>query len=126
MGVSFSGKGNFDKTVDFMHRMKDAKYLSRLDKYGKIGVSELEKATPRRTGLTAASWNYEITKDHNGYNIYWTNSNLAEEGMPVVLLLQYGHGTANGGYVQGIDFINPALKPVFEAIADQAWKEMTK
>lgn len=122
--LRFESQGDFDKTERFLKGMKDKKYLSMLNKYGEIGVSALSHATPRDTGKTADSWNYEITSGPEGDVIYWTNSN-ENKGEIIAILLQYGHGTRNGGYVVPTDYINPAMKDVFEEIANDAWKEVT-
>lgn len=124
MGVSFRHKGDFKKTTMYMTNMKSAKFLKKLNEYGKLGVEALKQATPKKTGLTAESWSYEIEKQDGRYNIYWTNSNMAREQIAIALLIQYGHLTGNGYYVQGVDYINPALKPVFDKIAKDAWKEV--
>ena len=126
MGIKVRHKGNFDKTTKWLMNAKERKFNDILDKYGKLGVEALAAATPKDTGLTAASWNYEIHYSNNKFTIVWTNDNMAERGMPVALLIQYGHGTKNGGYVQGIDYINPALTPIFDKLANDAWKEVTK
>lgn len=118
-------KGDFAKTERFLQRAKKTHILSILDAYGQMGVDALRDATPFDTGTTAASWGYEIEYTRNGYSITWTNSNV-QDGVPIAILLQYGHGTRNGGYVQGRDYINPALAPIFDKIAEEAWKEVTK
>jgi hypothetical protein len=96
-----------------------------LKKYGEEGVKALRDATPKDSGETADSWGYEITKDGRGYVITWTNSKK-NKGVPIAIILQYGHGTGTGGYVEGRDYINPATRPIFDAIAEEAWKEVTK
>lgn len=118
-------KGNFNKTERFLQRARKTDILSILDRYGQMGVEALRNATPFDTGMTAASWGYEIEYARRGYSITWTNSNV-QDGVPIAILLQYGHGTRNGGYVQGRDYINPALAPIFDAIAEEAWKEVAK
>lgn len=122
--ITFEHKGNFEKTTSFLKRAKEAEFLNRLDQVAKRGVIALAAATPVDSGETAASWDYEIVKTRSGANIYWTNSNL-KNGVPVAILVQYGHA-ANGVYVRGNDFINPAMVPVFEDIANEAWREVTK
>lgn len=117
-------KGSTRKTESFLRRNKKIK-LSSLDKYGQMGVEALSAATPVRTGLTAASWSYEIKPTATGYSIVWKNSNVVD-GYPIAIILQYGHGTRNGGYVQGIDYINPAIQQIFKQIADDAFLEVTK
>lgn len=116
--------GSFKKTESFLKRNKQLKFSS-LDKYGKEGVQALAAATPVNTGLTAASWYYEIERKEGSTSIVWKNSNIVD-GTPIAVILQYGHATRNGGYVQGTDYINTALRPIFEKIADSAWKEVTK
>lgn len=126
MGISIKQKGSFSKIETFLTRMRHPFYYSKLHKYGKMGVEALAAATPRDTGLTAESWSYEIVNEGSRIKIIWTNSNLSEPGMPVAVLIQYGHATRNGGYVEGIDYINPALKPIFDELADSLWKEVIK
>lgn len=116
--------GNFNKTEKFLKKMSKTDFLTHLDKYGREGVRALSSATPMDTGLTANSWDYEIHSTRDTVTIYWTNSNI-QSGVPIAVILQYGHATGTGGYVRGIDYINPALKPVFEKIANEAWKEVT-
>lgn len=122
--ITVSVTGSFNKTNKYLDKLKNINSLPNFDKYGKMGVEALSLATPRRTGVTAASWSYKITQNKDSVVIEWRNSNTTDSGIPIVVLLQYGHGTANGGYVQGIDFINPALKPVFEEILKDAWEEV--
>ena len=100
-------------------------FKDKLEKYGEEGVAALQSSTPKRTGLTANSWRYEIVEDDNSISIIWNNDNL-HDGVPVAVLLEYGHATKNGGFVQGIDYINPVMKPIFEKIANEAWKEVCK
>ena len=123
--ITFKQKGNFSKTTSFLKKAKDADYLKILDEYGKRGVAALSSATPVDTGKTAASWDYEIRRTNRGANIYWTNSNMNDK-VCIAVILQYGHGTGTGGYVAGVDYINPAMRPIFEEIADSAWREVTK
>ena len=123
MNVTVTQKGDFSKTEKFLAHAKDPDFLDKLDKYGRMGVNALRQATPKDTGKTADSWDYIIRKTTNTATIIWTNSNV-NKGVNVALLIQYGHGV-RGGYVQGIDYINPALKPVFDKIAKNAWKEVT-
>ena len=123
MAAVLTYKGDFKKTRNFLKQLQRRSYLSDLDRFGRQGVDALARATPKDTGETAASWRYEIVSDQNGVRIVWCNRHV-HEGANIALLLQYGHGTRNGGYVEGIDYINPALKPVFDRIAEQAWKEV--
>ncbi|MDY6073111.1 MAG: HK97 gp10 family phage protein [Eubacteriales bacterium] len=111
--------GNFIKTTKLLSKKQD-KIMLFLIKYAKLGKKELAAATPFLSGKTASSWDYEIVKDSTGYTIYWTNSNV-NDGEPIALLIQYGHGTRNGAYVKGVDYINPAIKPVYEMMATELW-----
>lgn len=123
--ITIKHRGNFKHTEQFFERVRNGKYLRQFDEYGRQGVNALMAATPVDTGKTAASWYYEIIRNGRGsYSIQWKNSNV-NDGVVVAVLIQYGHGTKNGAYVQGIDYINPALAPVFQKIADDAWKEVT-
>lgn len=123
--LSIEFKGDFSKLNKKMERMKEAVKLSDLDKYGRQGVEALSAATPVDTGLTANSWSYEIERKNDTISIVFKNSNIVD-GYPIAIILQYGHVTGNGGWVEGIDYINPALKPLFEKIAEDAWKEVKK
>jgi hypothetical protein len=121
--ISINHKGNFTKTEQFFRGVVTSDYVRVLEKYAREGVSTLASATPVDSGETANSWDYEIRHYPGGASITWTNSNVVD-GVPVAILLQYGHGTRNGGYVQGRDYINPALKPIFEKIASELWGEV--
>lgn len=121
--ITFKQKGDFSKTLRFLNQNRNVDYTNILKKFGEIGVSALASATPVDTGLTASSWGYEIVKEKNSYAIYWTNSNI-KNGVNIAVILQYGHATRNGGFVQGRDYINPAIQPIFEFIASNAWKEV--
>ena len=123
--VKFTSKGDFSKTRKFLNHLIRADYLNVLEKYGQQGVAALASATPVDSGLTASSWNYEISHDNKTTTITWTNSNM-NKGHDIAILLQYGHGTRNGGYVRGIDYINPAIRSVFEQMANEAWREVTR
>lgn len=122
--IKFKHRGNFKNTERFLKRAKELDIQKILKKYGEEGVKALRDATPERSGETADSWSYEIHKNANGYSIFWTNSNK-NKGIPIAILIQYGHGTGTGGYVQPTDFINPAMKPIFQDLADSAWREVT-
>ena len=125
--IYFRHKGDLKKTTKFFDKITGGKYLdSILNKYGMKGVLALSANTPRDSGTTAASWDYEIQKYSDGnIAIAWTNSNVNDGWFNVAMYLQFGHGTRNGGWVEGIDYINPALRPVFEQLADDAWAEVT-
>lgn len=122
--IRFKHKGDFKHTEHFFKKVRERSYLNALKRYGQAGVKALSSATPVESGATAAAWSYEITQTNGGYSIFWTNSNI-NNGVNIAVILQYGHGTGTGGYVQGIDYINPAIRPIFEQIADEAWKEVT-
>ena len=123
--ITFKHKGNFRKTETFFNRSLKEDYLKILDFYGQRGVEILKKATPTNSGKTAESWNYGIEHGDGTVTIYWTNSN-ENNGVNVAVLLIYGHGLRNGGYVQGHDFVSPAIRPLFEDIANNSWKEVTR
>jgi len=123
--IVFKHKGNFKNTERFLNRSQKPNYVHILEKYAREGVSVLAAATPIDTSLTFNSWDYEIKISRFGYSISWTNSNVVS-GVPIAIILQYGHGTRNGGYVQGRDYINPAIQPIFDKIADEVWREVTK
>lgn len=124
--ITFEQKGDWSKTTKFLERAREVARISALDKYGKAGAQALREATPRDTGKTADSWNYKIVQGRDGIRIIWENSNTTENGIPIVVLIHYGHMTGTGAYVEGRDFINPALQPIFDAIARDTWKELTK
>lgn len=113
------------RTEDFLRKVKDLKIESVLNKYGAQGVQALASATPIDSGRTASSWGYELENDGSGWSIHWTNDNI-NQSVNVAVILQYGHGTGTGGYVAGRDYINPAIAPIFEKIAEEAWKEITQ
>ena len=121
--ISFEQKGNFSNTEKFLRNSSNRNYRSILEQYAQSGVSALSGATPINTGKTASSWSYVIEQNGSTMSIVWTNSNI-QNGVNIALILHYGHGTKNGGYVQGIDYINPALRPIFDKLADTAWKEV--
>ena len=123
--ISISQKGDFKKTESFFKRVVKRKYIEFFDQIGKAGVEALQEATPKKTGQTAASWYYTVDETKDGLSISWNNSNR-NDGANVAILIQLGHGTGSGAYVRGIDYINPALKPVFEAFANKAWWEVTR
>lgn len=122
--VTFTQKGDYKKTEQFLKKAIGRNYRSILEKYGRQGVSALASATPKDTGLTAASWSYEITVDSTGLTVTWHNDHVEKGYANIALLLQYGHGTRTGGYVQGRDYINPAIRPIFDKMANEAWKEV--
>ena len=115
----------FKKTDSYLERLKEVFKSGLLDKYGKMGVDALRDATPKDTGLTSESWVYDIARVNHTITITWRNTNL-NNGVPVAVLIQYGHATRNGGFVKGIDYVNPAMAPIFQQIAEEAWKEVKK
>lgn len=123
--IRFIGTQKLSKTERFFERLKEIVKMGDFDKYGKMGVEALKEYTPKDTGETADSWYYYIKHDQYGSTIYWANSNIVD-GVNIALILQYGHATKNGYWVEGIDYINPAMAPVFEEIADKAWREVLK
>ena len=123
--ITFRQKGDFSKLTKYFERLKEVVKLGDLDKYGREGVAALSSATPKDTGLTADSWYYKIENKNGVAKLNFYNSNI-QNGVPIAIILQYGHGTQNGGWVQGRDYINPAIQPIFDSLADDAWKEVTK
>lgn len=125
-GITVSASGDFSKTFKYLGKLQSfrkQKLMSILKKYGDAGVKSLKEFTPKDTGLTADSWSYEITEGDESITLSFMNS-AQNDGVPIAILIQYGHGTGTGGYVQPNDYINPAMKPIFQKIADDAWKEV--
>ena len=122
--VVFTHKGNFNNTERFLKGVPKIKYRQILEKYAKQGVAALASATPVDSGITAESWDYELKVSPGFYSISWTNSNVVD-GVPIAIILQYGHGTGTGGYVQGRDYINPAIQPIFDKISESLWREVS-
>ena len=123
--ITFRQKGDFSKLTRYLERAKEVVKLGDLDKFGREGVAALASATPVDSGKTASSWSYEIKHKNGSVSISFYNSNI-QNGVPIAIILQYGHGTRNGGWVQGRDYINPAIQPIFDKIANDAWREVTK
>lgn len=123
--ITFRQKGDFSKLNRYLERVKEVVKMGDLDKYGRAGVEALASATPIDSGETAASWYYTIDRTQGSATISFHNSHI-NEGVPIAIILQYGHGTGTGGWVEGIDYINPAIRPIFEEIANNAWEEVTK
>lgn len=123
--ITFRQKGDFAKLTRYLQRVKGAVKLSDLDKYGREGVAALASATPVDTGKTASSWNYKIEHKDGLIAITFNNTNI-NKGVPIAIILQYGHGTRNGGWVEGRDYINPAIQPIFDKITENAWREVTR
>lgn len=123
--ITFKQKGDFSKLTRYLERLKEVVELGELDKYGREGVAALASATPIDTGKTADCWYYKISHTKYSVSITWYNSNV-NNGVPIAIILQYGHGTRNGGWVEGRDYINPAIQPIFDKIANNAWREVTE
>lgn len=123
--IRIKQKGDFNKTEKYLNKIKDPMKNVDLDRYGELGVQALMNATPVDTGLTAASWTYRIEKTRTSTKLQFFNSNI-QNGVPIAIILQYGHATRNGGYVAGRDYINPAARPIFDALAREAWEEVSK
>lgn len=123
--ISFRQKGDFSKLTNYLEKTKEVVHLGILDKYGREGVAALASATPLDSGETANSWYYEIENKNGSAIITFCNSNV-QNGVPIAIILQYGHGTRNGGWVEGRDYINPAIQPIFDKITNAAWREVTK
>ena len=125
MGVKVEVGGDFNNLERFLNKIRGKSYLNVLDEFGREGVSALASATPIDSGTTANAWSYEIHYSKGSVEIDWTNSNI-QDGVNIAVILQYGHGTGTGAYIQGRDYINPALRPVFNSIADRAWKAVVE
>ena len=123
--ISVRHKGDFSRLTRYLERAKNVVRLGDLDKFGREGVAALASATPVKSGLTSSSWYYEVEHKQGSVKISFNNSNV-QDGVPIAIILQYGHGTRNGGWVQGRDYINPAIQPIFDKIANDAWREVTK
>lgn len=123
--ITFRHKGNFSKANRYLERVKQAVHFGFFDEYGREGVAALASATPSDTGLTASSWYYKIENTKGSIRISFHNSNI-QNGVPIAIILQYGHGTGTGGWVEGRDYINPAIQPIFDRIVNDAWREVTK
>lgn len=122
--IEFKSKGDFGKADKFFIKLLSPLKMDILNRAGRKGVSALASATPIDSGLTASSWYYEIENQNGNYSIVFSNSNMASGWFPVAIMLQYGHGTRNGGWVEGRDYINPAIQPIFDELAEETWKEV--
>lgn len=122
---SVSSTGTPGKTEAYLAKIRNGNILAQLDQYGRMGVAALSNATPVESGATAHSWYYKVARSGGSFTIEWHNSHVTEDGVPIAILLQYGHGTGTGGYVAGRDFINPAMRPVMDQIAAEVWKVVT-
>ena len=124
--ITIKCRGSYEKTEKFLKENKNPNELRQImEKYGREGVSALSANTPIDTGETATSWSFEIIEEADGISLVFTNNSTTKTGIPIAILLQYGHGNGKGGYVRGRDFINPAIQPIFDKLADEAWKEVT-
>lgn len=123
MSLRITTYGNYSDTKSWLKQLKFDRLMKKLDSYGQDGVNALREATPKDTGYTSECWSYEIVESPGSIQIMWKNSNVVN-GVPIAIILQYGHGTRNGGYVEGIDYINPAMKPVFDDIVNKIWEEI--
>ena len=123
--INIRQKGDFKNLSSFLEKTKEKLNLGLLDKYGREGIAALQAATPKDTGKTSESWYYKIERKNGSVSLTFHNSNQ-NKGVPIAIILQYGHATGNGGYVEGVDYINPALRPIFDKIAEEAWKEVKK
>lgn len=123
--ITLKQRGNFDKLTSFLERIKEPFNMGILNKYGMKGVEALREATPKDTGKTSESWSYKITRENDIVKLSFLNSNRNQD-VPIAIILQYGHGIKNGGWVEGIDYINPAIQPLFEELAKEIWKEVSK
>lgn len=123
--ITFRQKGDFSKLNSYLEKAKEVVKFGGLDKIGREGVAALSSATPQDTGKTASSWYYEIERTNDSVSITFNNSNI-NRGIPIAIIIQMGHATRNGGWVEGRDYINPAIKPIFDKLAKDAWEEVTK
>lgn len=123
--ITFTQKGDFSKTERFLKKAKKADFYKHMQQYGELGVQALSEATPIRTGKTASSWEYDVEMNKNSAKITWSNTNV-NNGENIAILIQYGHGTGTGGYVHGLDYVNPAMRAVFDKIIEEIWKEVTE
>ena len=123
--ITIRQKGDFSKLTKYLNKVSKAADIRNLDKYGQRGVAALSSATPKDTGLTASSWSYEVVQSRQSISIEFHNTNI-QNGIPIAIILQYGHATKNGGWIEGRDYINPAIQPIFDEIVAEAWKEVTK
>ena len=123
--IELNSVGSFKHTEKFLRSVSKLSLEQILDKYGRIGVDALWSATPQDSGITSTSWKYDVETTDDSFTITWSNSSMADT-VPIAILIQYGHATGTGGYVQGVDFINPAMKPIFDSIVDNLWNEVKK
>lgn len=121
--ISTQSSGSLKKTTDFLQGLKSGRIFDGLDRFGRLGVEALANATPRESGETANSWFYQVVRKPGQVVVEWHNTHIVD-GAPIAILIQYGHGTGTGGYVQGRDYINPAIRPIFDQIAQDVWEKV--
>lgn len=121
--IRVTSSGSFDKTLRFLNRIRGPSIFSSLHHHGRVGVEALSRATPSETGETANSWGYQVSSSRGKHSISWFNTNEVD-GVNIAVIIQYGHGTGTGGYVQGRDYINPAMRPIFDRIAEDVWRQV--
>jgi hypothetical protein len=124
--ITLESKGDWKKTTKFLNAIGLVKLEDRLHKYGNRGMGALSASTPVDSAETAVSWSYEIVETAGSIRIIWKNSNVSKDGTPIAIYIQYGHGTKNGGWVEGRDFINPAIQPIFDQMVNDIWKEVER
>lgn len=122
--MQITSKGDFSKTTKFLEKIRRNEVFENLDRYGEMGVAALSQATPKETGESATSWKFRTVKTRNSVEIHWYNTHVNDHGTPIAVLVQYGHGTGTGGYVQGRDFINPAMRPLFDRFVNEIWEKV--
>lgn len=122
--IRATSTGSFDKTLKYLERLTNPKIFANLERHGRVGVDALSRATPNETGETANSWEYKITRKKGRYIISWHNTHV-DDGVVIAVIIQYGHGTGTGGWVEGRDYINPAMAPIFDQIVDEVWREVS-
>lgn len=122
--IQLTASGSFDNIETYLNKLQKGDAFKRLERYGQMGVDLLAAATPVDSGLTASSWTYKVIRKNRRYTIVWNNTNFTEGGGQVAILIQYGHGTGTGGWVEGRDYINPAIQPLFDQIANDVWNEV--
>lgn len=122
--ISATSSGTFKNTLNFLEGLKTQKMFANLERYGRVGVDALSRATPHETGETAKSWGYQVSRKAGKYSISWFNTH-EDDGVNIAVIIQYGHGTGTGGYVQGRDYINPSMRPIFDQIAEDVWRQVT-
>lgn len=121
--INVTSTGSFDKTLKFLQKLNEGSIFANLEHYGRVGVDALSRATPVESGETANSWGYKVIRTPGRYSIVWFNTH-EEDGVNIAVIIQYGHGTRTGGYVQGRDYVNPAMRPIFDQIVEDVWRQV--